>query len=1290
MKNNPRILALFLVLAQVFCLFSAVAGAEYGAETNVRVGGVMLQDEVYYMVQDGALVAFDPSPDYQPDRYIRFVSGYEPTVTMKNFSYTVNGESDDPTFSALYIPMDVVLYLEGENELINNGVYVADVFGDQSFMQNFSNGVNATENCNIRLRGSGILRVKTRTDEGFNGYAFIANRVSFESTDLTVEAAGATAAFSSAPLHDDGLRLDIQAGENEYSNWGVSAEDGASFTQNRYVKAEASQAGPTPEEIAAQEAERIRLEQEAEAERIRLEQEELQRQQEEELRRQQEEELQRQQEEELRRQQEEAERQSLDGSTLAVAPATGESANEAEKILIAGMPIESGVYYQVIDGTLQRVEQQPESGYLILNDDVLSLNNFNYLAREVSNDDRYAGLYLPHAMTISVTGNNDLTNIGYYMTEDSRCISNGISAADDADITITGQGALTVNAVNSEGFYGYGFAAGNVSVGNGVLLTVRGAEGQSTGEITYEPAPQYGPTEEELAAQKAAEEAEAAKKAADEEAAKKTADEEAAKKAADEEAAKKAAEEEAAKKAAEEEAAKKAADEEAAKKAAEEEAAKKAAEEEAAQKAAEEAAKKAAEEAEAAQKAAEAAAAQKKAEEDAAALKRQQEEAAAQEEAARLAAAESAKKAEAEAAKKAADEEAAEKARIAEEAAKEEQKPELATVMTADMQKATDEVNKEDLTLDTSLAENFTMKKESSEITVQPGILTLEKPPVPGGPKKPEKPADPDKEKTTFAAADDSSGFLYTTEHNLKYQVGIKKDGKYYGTDEWTDLPESTQIAVDQLDENSVIQVKRVEGDQSSNGLLFVLERQPQLSVTTSPATSAGNDGKIILPADTGTVQIKIAGSDQPYGDAIVNSSNEITGLTGGTTYQLRVKGDGIKLASQPIDVKIGSYVAPTKLDPPTATFTATGEQSGILKNVDSSMVYKIGSAGTPVQITGDSATIASGVSGQIFVKRVGNIAANTVDSDWQIITIQQYSTPEKEHVTVSNGSVTIQYKDVQAQYKAHSASSEASYQDVVNRTIQNLLQGDYDIRFKQNGEILASKPLTITIANVPVTSISMDPREVKLSSTDSSAKLTVTFNPLNASDQTVSWYSSNENVVKIQNSYKISEGVAGASVVAVGQGTATIYALSNGKQATCTVTVQTNYYFTYHKNGTWYYDVSGNYTVQATGPASRLAAVKINGQTLNPYYYTVATASDGSTIVTISETAMRAMEHRAYQTLQFVYSDGGTATCYLHILSVRDKPITGDDSNIGLWLSLLVMSSAMGGTLLTRRKEWE
>ena len=63
-------------------------------------------------------------------------------------------------------------------------------------------------------------------------------------------------------------------------------------------------------------------------------------------------------------------------------------------------------------------------------------------------------------------------------------------------------------------------------------------------------------------------------------------------------------------------------------------------------------------------------------------------------------------------------------------------------------------------------------------------------------------------------------------------------------------------------------------------------------------------------------------------------------------------------------------------------------------------------------------------------------------------------------------------------------------------------------------------------------------------------------------------------------------------------------------------------------------------------------------------------------------------MEHKAYQNLQFVYSDGGTATCFLHILSTRDRPITGDDSNLPLWICLMAMSATAGALIVTKRKK--
>ena len=89
----------------------------------------------------------------------------------------------------------------------------------------------------------------------------------------------------------------------------------------------------------------------------------------------------------------------------------------------------------------------------------------------------------------------------------------------------------------------------------------------------------------------------------------------------------------------------------------------------------------------------------------------------------------------------------------------------------------------------------------------------------------------------------------------------------------------------------------------------------------------------------------------------------------------------------------------------------------------------------------------------------------------------------------------------------------------------------------------------------------------------------------------------------------------------------------------------------------------------------SRFAALKINGQTVNPQYYTTRTNSDGTTILTISQYAMSCLNHGAYQKLQLCYNDGGTATTFLHIMSVNDRPITGDESCVGRWIALSTLS---------------
>ena len=80
----------------------------------------------------------------------------------------------------------------------------------------------------------------------------------------------------------------------------------------------------------------------------------------------------------------------------------------------------------------------------------------------------------------------------------------------------------------------------------------------------------------------------------------------------------------------------------------------------------------------------------------------------------------------------------------------------------------------------------------------------------------------------------------------------------------------------------------------------------------------------------------------------------------------------------------------------------------------------------------------------------------------------------------------------------------------------------------------------------VPVESVSLDKTELKLAK-GGNAKLIATVNPAEATDKTVTWTTSKDNVATV---------AADGTVTAVGEGTAVITATAGGKTAQCTVTV--------------------------------------------------------------------------------------------------------------------------------------
>lgn len=83
-------------------------------------------------------------------------------------------------------------------------------------------------------------------------------------------------------------------------------------------------------------------------------------------------------------------------------------------------------------------------------------------------------------------------------------------------------------------------------------------------------------------------------------------------------------------------------------------------------------------------------------------------------------------------------------------------------------------------------------------------------------------------------------------------------------------------------------------------------------------------------------------------------------------------------------------------------------------------------------------------------------------------------------------------------------------------------------------------------VTDIPVESVSLDKTELKLAK-GGNAKLTATVLPADATDKTVTWTTSKDNVATV---------AADGTVTAVGEGTAVITATAGSKTAQCTVTV--------------------------------------------------------------------------------------------------------------------------------------
>jgi tetratricopeptide (TPR) repeat protein len=127
-----------------------------------------------------------------------------------------------------------------------------------------------------------------------------------------------------------------------------------------------------------------------------------------------------------------------------------------------------------------------------------------------------------------------------------------------------------------------------------------------------------------------------------------------------------------------------------------------------------------------------------------------------------------------------------------------------------------------------------------------------------------------------------------------------------------------------------------------------------------------------------------------------------------------------------------------------------------------------------------------------------------------------------------------------------------------------------------------------------------------------------------------------------------------------------------------------------------WKEDSNETLSFTANGDISRFLGIGINGKTVDPKHYEVKA---GSTIVTLKQDYLDTLEAGKY-TITFLYTNGETEGTFI-VEAVEEEtvpptteetkpgtvPETGDDANVMLWFSLMIVSSAAILVLLSYKR---
>ena len=348
------------------------------------------------------------------------------------------------------------------------------------------------------------------------------------------------------------------------------------------------------------------------------------------------------------------------------------------------------------------------------------------------------------------------------------------------------------------------------------------------------------------------------------------------------------------------------------------------------------------------------------------------------------------------------------------------------------------------------------------------------------------------------------------------------------------------------------------------------------IETTVVNAENTVTSGKISgLPIDkNGIITLNVQTGDYTD-DKNGDGSNEYTGKLQKTDISKIIPVNSIKLSDTAIELKVGEKkVVGVTIEPVNATFTdvvweSSDETVAVVKN------------GAIKGISTGEAKITVFISGRQFidickVKVIEPVVeVESISLNKTALSMNTGSTANlMATITPTNATdKTVTWK-----------SSNTSVATVSNGKVTAKSVGTTMITVQTSNGKTATCKVTVIEPVIEVESISLNKTALSMN-TGSTANLTATIIPTNATDKTVTWKSSNTSVATISN----------GKVTAKSVGTATITAkTSNGKTATCKIIVEKStdksrliideipvadesdfYFYDYDGSGvivTWYY----------------------------------------------------------------------------------------------------------------------